>query len=95
MDVQITTATAILVSGLSLCVATLAFYCGKRFRDNSKELEELEHRLDVGLGQAREALSAYKLEVAKSYVTNGHIRDVEGRLTEHLIRIEGKLDVPK
>lgn len=54
--------------------------------------DELEHRLDVGLGQAREALAAYKLEVAKSYATTGYLKDVEQRLTEHLVRIEGKLD---
>lgn len=55
-------------------------------------IDELEHRLDVGMGQAREALAAYKLEVAKSYATTGYLKDVEQRLTEHLVRIEGKLD---
>jgi len=55
-------------------------------------LDEIEHCLDVGLGQAREALAAYKLEVAKSYATTGYLKDVEHRLTEHLIRIEAKLD---
>ena len=44
------------------------------------------------MGQAREALAAYKLEVAKSYATTGYLKDVEQRLTEHLVRIEGKLD---
>jgi hypothetical protein len=55
-------------------------------------MDELEHRLDVGMGQSREALSAYKLEVAKSYVTTSTLKDVESRLTEHLVRIEAKLD---
>jgi hypothetical protein len=40
----------------------------------------------------REALSAYKLEVAKSYASIGYIKDIERRLTEHLVRIEAKLD---
>lgn len=60
--------------------------------DTDRRMDELEHRLDVGLGQAREALAGYKLEVAKSYATTGYLKDVEQRLTEHLVRIEGKLD---
>ncbi|TAN54916.1 MAG: hypothetical protein EPN26_06160 [Rhodospirillales bacterium] len=43
-------------------------------------------------GNLREALSAYKLEVAKSYASIGYIKDIERRLTEHLVRIESKLD---
>jgi hypothetical protein len=54
--------------------------------------DELGRKLDNGLAQAREALAAYKLEVAKSYATTGCLKDVETRLTEHLVRIEGKLD---
>lgn len=61
-------------------------------QDADARLDEVEHRLDVGMGQAREALAAYKLEVAKSYATTGYLKDVERRLTEHLVRIEAKLD---
>jgi len=42
--------------------------------------------------QAREALAAYKLEVAKTYASLTALREVEQRLTDHLLRIEGKLD---
>ena len=61
-------------------------------QEADRRIDELEHRLDVGLGQTRDALAAYKLEVAKSYATTGYLKDVETRLTEHLIRIETKLD---
>ncbi len=61
-------------------------------QDSDRRIDELEHRLDVGLGQSRDALAAYKLEVAKSYATTGYLKDVEQRLTEHLLRIETKLD---
>jgi hypothetical protein len=61
-------------------------------QDADTRMDELEHRLDVGLGQARENLAAYKLEVAKSYATTSYLKDVERRLTEHLVRIEAKLD---
>ncbi|MBP2301592.1 hypothetical protein [Azospirillum picis] len=40
----------------------------------------------------RENLAAYKLEVAKTYVSVATLRDVEQRLTDHLLRIETKLD---
>ncbi|HYI71659.1 MAG TPA: hypothetical protein VEX87_18010 [Skermanella sp.] len=40
----------------------------------------------------RESLSAYKLEVAKTYVSVGYLKDIERRLTDHLLRIDAKLD---
>ena len=43
-------------------------------QDADRRMDGLEHRLDVGLGQSREALSAYKLEVAKSYVTTATLK---------------------
>lgn len=61
-------------------------------QDADTRLDDVDRRLEVGLGQTREALSAYKLEVAKSYATTGYLKDVERRLTEHLVRIEAKLD---
>lgn len=42
--------------------------------------------------QLREALSAFKLEVAKSYASVSDLRDLETRLVSHLLRIEAKLD---
>jgi len=64
-------------------------------RQLSSRIEEMEHRLDMGAAQAREALAAYKLEVAKSYATVGLVKDSERRLTEHLVRIEVKLDAAR
>jgi len=40
----------------------------------------------------KEELSAYKLEVAKNYASIEYLKDVERRLTGHLVRIEKKLD---
>lgn len=56
--------------------------------------EMLHHRqvTEKALTQAREALAAYKLEVAKTYASISYLKDVEQRLTEHLLRIESKLD---
>jgi hypothetical protein len=55
-------------------------------------MDEIDHKVDVAGSQSREALAAYKLEVAKTYATTGTLKDVERRLTEHLVRIEAKLD---
>ncbi len=55
-------------------------------------MDEIDHKVEVAGSQLREALAAYKLEVAKTYATTGTLRDVERRLTEHLVRIEAKLD---
>ncbi len=70
----------------------LAMLLWRTRHDADRRADELEHRLEIGLGQTRDALAAYKLEVAKSYATTGYLKDVESRLTEHLIRIETKLD---
>jgi hypothetical protein len=70
----------------------LAMLMWRTRHETDHRVDELEHRLEIGLGQARDALAAYKLEVAKSYATTGYLKDVETRLTEHLIRIENKLD---
>lgn len=37
-------------------------------------------------------LSEYKLYVAEHYASNKALEDMEGRLTVHLQRIEGRLD---
>jgi len=52
----------------------------------------LQHLLETRHSQMRESLSAYKLEVAKTYSTQTDLRNLEGRLVAHLLRIELKLD---
>lgn len=61
-------------------------------RDFDIALEHYRQRLDTAIAQAREALAAYKLEVAKSYASTVQLKDLEKRLTDHLLRIESKLD---
>ncbi|HLT75949.1 MAG TPA: hypothetical protein VKZ87_01075 [Ferrovibrio sp.] len=53
---------------------------------------QVEHR--AAIAATRGALADYKLEVAQSYASMGYLKDVENRLTEHLLRIEAKLDAP-
>ena len=41
---------------------------------------------------SRDALAEFKLHVARNYVSVNYLKDVENRLTDHLLRIEKKLD---
>ncbi|HYZ31009.1 MAG TPA: hypothetical protein VE684_01860 [Crenalkalicoccus sp.] len=45
-----------------------------------------------GGAEAREDLAAFKLEVARTYVPLSLIREVDGRLSQQLLRIETKLE---
>ncbi len=55
-------------------------------------IDTLHETLDVRSNQLREALSAFKLEVAKSYASVTDMKDLETRIVSHLLRIEAKLD---
>lgn len=69
------------------------FWIGWRNRrDTDAEIEHNRRAFEHGHAQLREALAAYKLEVAKSYASIGYMKDVEKRITVHLERIEHKLD---
>ncbi len=72
-------------------LAALFWLVWRNRRDQDRALEELRRRSEGMVAQTRENLAAYKLEVAKSYVSIPYLRDVERRLTAHLLRIEAKL----
>ncbi len=40
----------------------------------------------------KDALADFKLHVARNYVSITYLKDIESRLTNHLLRIEQKLD---
>ena len=44
------------------------------------------------MSRTRDELAEFKLEVARTYVPLSLIRDVDQRLSSHLLRIEGKLE---
>lgn len=60
--------------------------------DHAAQIIHLREVMEARNAQMREALSAFKLEVAKSYASVSDLRDLEGRLVSHLLRIEAKLD---
>ncbi|MBN2779939.1 MAG: hypothetical protein JXQ74_02615 [Alphaproteobacteria bacterium] len=54
--------------------------------------EHLRETLEDRIEKTREVLATHKVEVAQKYASISYIRDVEKRLTDHLIRIEEKLE---
>jgi hypothetical protein len=62
-------------------------------RDHDQANHHLRDVIETRNSQMREALSAFKLEVAKTYAAISDLKDVESRLVGHLLRIESKLDV--
>lgn len=60
--------------------------------DTNKAVDHIQITLDRRCDQLRDALFAFKLEVAKNYASQKDLRSVEGRIIEHLLRIEAKLE---
>ncbi|MGH1403618.1 MAG: hypothetical protein ACRBDL_05195 [Alphaproteobacteria bacterium] len=60
--------------------------------DTGRKVDDVQRLLDHRCDQLREALHAFKLEVAKTYASQRDLRALEGRLVGHLLRIEKKLD---
>lgn len=61
-------------------------------QDCDRAIRRLDALLAARSDQLRDALNAFKLEVAKTYASQGDMRELESRLTGHLLRIEAKLD---
>lgn len=64
-------------------------------RTTNNAMDDLRHSTNNHISRLRQVLDAYKLDVAKSYASMGYLKDVEARLTAHLIRIEEKLDITR
>ncbi len=60
--------------------------------DGEAAVDHLHALLARRSDQLREALASFKLEVAKTYASQNDLRELESRLTAHLLRIESKLD---
>lgn len=74
-------------------LGSLFWMIWKTRREGEKSLKHLRDVIESRNAQMREALSAFKLEVAKSYAAVSDLKDLESRLVGHLLRIESKLDV--
>ncbi len=61
-------------------------------RDLHERIDRSDLRDTEVVTRTREDLSAFKLEVARTYVPLSLIREVERRMTTQLLRIEAKID---
>jgi hypothetical protein len=61
-------------------------------RDLQDRMERSDQRESDAVSRTRDDLAQFKLEVARTYVPLSLIRDVDRRLSEHLLRIEEKLE---
>lgn len=61
-------------------------------RESDTALDDTRHEFETSLVFVRESLSAFKLDVAKNYASISYLKEVERRLTDHLVRIEEKID---
>lgn len=73
-------------------LAGLYWLIWRNRRDADDAVGRAKAACEAAVSRLRENLAAYKLEVAKSYASIAYLREVEKRLTEHLLRIEDKLD---
>lgn len=61
-------------------------------RELHEALEAQRSRSEDEQAELRDQLAAHKVDVATSYASIPALRDTEGRLISHLVRIEKKLD---
>lgn len=60
-------------------------------RSTRQMIQEAERLSGERAAAGQRELDAFKLDVARTYVSISHLKDVEQRITEHLVRIEDKL----
>ncbi|MBV6633323.1 MAG: hypothetical protein KI792_09890 [Alphaproteobacteria bacterium] len=73
-------------------LTALALFIWRTRADANKATANATDRARLTLDQIQAELSAFKLEVARSYASVALLKDTEKRLTHHLLRIEAKLD---
>jgi hypothetical protein len=61
---------------------------------HDQAIQQIQAEQRAAIGATRAALSDFKLDVAQRYASIAYLKDVETRLTEHLLRIEAKLGQP-
>ena len=72
-------------------VAALFYMIHGLRRDLHDRIDRSDQRESEAVSRTRDDLAQFKLEVARTYVPLSLIRDVDRRLSQHLLRIEGKI----
>ncbi|MFZ4410208.1 MAG: hypothetical protein ACOYOH_22880 [Paracraurococcus sp.] len=76
-------------------VAALFYMIHGLRRDLQDRIDRSDQRETDVVTRTRDELAEFKLEVARAYVPLSLIRDVDQRLSQHLLRIEAKLEEVK
>lgn len=81
------------ITAIEVPVISALFWAQWRGRRDAEAAQRhLRDVMETRNAQMREALAAFKLEVAKNYASTTDMRTLEARLVGHLLRIEAKLD---
>ena len=80
------------IRGRALLFAALFWMVHGLRKDLHDRIDRTTERESDAVGRTRDELAEFKLEVARSYVPLTLIRDVDRRLSQHLLRIEEKLE---
>lgn len=81
------------VSAIEIPIISFLFLLISRTKKETEtKVDRFRNLSEINYIQLKDALSSYKLEVAKSYASINSLKDVEKRLVEHLLRIEEKLE---
>ena len=73
-------------------LSTLFWLIWRTRREQEQTAAHMREIIEARNAQMREALSSFKLEVAKSYASISDMKEIEARLIAYLLRIESKLD---
>lgn len=60
-------------------------------KDAERAAQRMQADIHAQLAALLDNLTRFKLEVARSYVTAGELKDLEKRLTGHLLRLEDRV----
>jgi hypothetical protein len=81
------------ISAVEAPIAAALFWMLHGLRkDLHDRIDRTTERESDEVRRTRDELAEFKLEVARSYVPLSLIRDVDRRLSQHLLRIEEKLE---
>lgn len=75
------------------CFAGLFWLIWRIKTDNQSCNDYVLNLLETRSAEFKDLIGDHKLDVAKNYVTTHEVRQLEARLTSHLLRIEARLDV--